>query len=132
MADRQSQISLYEQMIKEKRRDQQELRQTLDLMYAEVAKNKESALKAASLIEQYKRDMEKSQEEKERLNREHEIEKQNLQREYEEHMEAAEEKIRDEIREHIDKEFEEYKRRHRAEMAKKQSRESKDSSCTIL
>eukprot|EP00105_Crassostrea_gigas_P014974 XP_011431833.1 PREDICTED: hyaluronan mediated motility receptor [Crassostrea gigas] len=132
IADLQSQISLYEQMIKEKRGDQQELKQTLDLMCAELAKNQESALKATSLIEQYRRDMETSQEEKERLKREHDMEKQNLQREYEEHVEAAKEKIRDDIREHMDKEFEEYKRRHGAEMAKKKSRESKDSSCTIL
>lgn len=47
-------------------------------------------------------------------------------------MEAAGEKIRYEIREHMDKELEEYKRSHRVEIAKKQSRESKDSSCAIL
>eukprot|EP00105_Crassostrea_gigas_P016614 XP_011434061.1 PREDICTED: golgin subfamily A member 6-like protein 22 [Crassostrea gigas] len=132
IAELQSQISLYENMIKEERGDQQELKQTLDLMCAELAKNRESALKEAILIEQNKRDMEKLQEEKERLKREHEIEKQNLQREYEEHVEAAKEKMRDEIREHMDKELEELKRSHRAEMAKKKSRESEDSSCTIL
>lgn len=36
-------------------------------MRAEMAKNQESALKAASLIEQYRRDMEKSQEEKKKV-----------------------------------------------------------------
>lgn len=124
IADLQNQISLYEEMIKEKRGDQQEFKQTFDLMCAELAKNRESALQETRLIEQYRRDMEKSQVEKEKLKKADEMEKQNLQREYDKRVEAAKEKIRDEIRENMAKEFEEYKR--------SQTTETKDSSCTLL
>lgn len=132
IVDLQNQISLYEEMIKEKRGDQQELKQTFNLMCAELAKNRESALKETSLIEQYRREMENSQVEKERLKKENEIEMQNLKRKYGEYVKAAKENIRDEIREDIVKEVEEYKRIYRAELAEKQSIETKDSSCSIL
>lgn len=124
IADLKNQISLYEEMIKEKRGDQQELKQTFDLMCAELAKNRESALQETRLIEQYRRDMEKSQVEKERLKKADEMEEQNLQREYDERAEAAKENIRDEIRKNMAKEFEEYKR--------SQTAETKGSSCTLL
>lgn len=131
-ADFKSQISFYEHLIKEKRGDQEQLMKQYELINAEVAKNRECQLEETRLIKQYRRDIEKSQVEKERLKREHEIEKQNLQREYEEQMKAERERIRDEFREHVSEELEEFKRSHRAEMAEKQSRESKKSFCLIM
>lgn len=146
IADLQGQIGVYEQMIKEKRGDQQELKDTLDLMRVELAKSRETTIEEARLIEQYRRDMEKSQEDKERLERKHKIETQNLQRKYEENIAAEREKIRNEIRKGMDEEFKEYKRRFNAEMEremrekqmeerqieKNESASSKGSSCTIL
>lgn len=115
-------------------------------MRVELAKSRETTIEEARLIEQYRRDMEKSQEDKERLERKHKIETQNLQRKYEENIAAEREKIRNEIRERMDEEFKEYKKRFNAvmerEMREKQMEErqieknesasSKGSSCTIL
>lgn len=118
ITDLKSQIGLYEQMIKEKRGDQQELKETLDLMRVELTKSRDASNENACLVEQYKKAMDKSQEEKEWLKREHEIEREHLQLKHEENIAFEMKKIRNEIRQNMAKEIEEFKRSYIAEKEK--------------
>lgn len=118
ITDLKSQIRLYEQMIKEQRGDQQDLKQMLDLMRVELTKSREASIENACLVEQYKKVMDKSQEEKEKLKREHEIERENLQRKHEENIAFEMNKIRNKIRQNMAEEFEEFKRSYIAEKEK--------------
>lgn len=119
IADLQSQIGLYEQMVKENRGDQQDLKQTLDLMRDELKKSRKASSEEARLVEHYKKDMAKFQEERERLKREQEIKIKELQQEKEEKIAAEMEKIRNDIRQNMDKEFREFKETYIAEQEKK-------------
>lgn len=114
-AELQNQIGRYEQMIKEKGGDQQESKHTLDLMRVELTKSREASAEQARLMAQYKKDMDKSHEEKEKLKRDHETERENFQRKYEENIAAETIKIRNELRQNMNEEFEEFKRNYIAD-----------------